>query len=119
MVPAAAATTLGVGDYFRYVGPTGRWTPASRRGWQPRAWTSHPADPASRRIPREELFLDFSIAFRIEDLVEETVQGHRFVTARVTVRGAGHDVWLNISRDGWPWAVAVDAPETAPGGGGQ
>ena len=111
MVPAAAATTLGVGDYFRYVGPTGRWTPASRGGWQPRAWTSHPGDPASRPIRREELVLDFANAFRIEDLV----QGQRFVTARVTV-GGRHDIWLNISKDGWPWVVAVDAPETTPGG---
>ena len=58
------------------------------------------------------MFLDFANAFRIEDLV----RGRRFVTARVTV-GGRHDIWLNISKDGWPWVVAVDAPETTPGGG--
>ena len=88
---------FAVGDYFKYVGPDGRWQPG-RRGWFPRAYTSSPSDPRSRLITAEDFFIDFTQTFRIEELVWE----NGFETARVVV--GGRDVWLNIRKQDSRWA---------------
>ena len=88
---------FAVGDYFKYVGPDGRWQPG-RRGWFPRAYTSSPSDPRSRLITAEDFFIDFTQTFRIEELVWED----GFQTARVVVRD--HNVWLNIRKQDSRWA---------------
>ena len=92
---------FAVGDYFKYVGPDGRWQPGGR-GWHPRAYTSRPSDPMSRLITAEDFFIDFTQTFRIEELV----WGHGFETARVVVRG--RDVWLNIRKQDATWVEKVE-----------
>ena len=87
---------FAVGDYFKYVGPDGRWQPG-RRGWHPRAYTSRPSDPMSLRFAANYFFIDFTQTFRIEELVWED----GFQTARVVVRD--HNVWLNIWKQGSSW----------------
>ena len=98
---------FAVGDYFKYVGPDGRWQPG-RRGWFPRAYTSSPSDPRSRLITAEDFFIDFTQTFRIEELVSE----EGFETARVVVMD--RDVWLNIrkldSHWGGVWVAKVEPP---------
>ena len=96
---------LAVGDYFKYVGPDGRGGVWRRSGWRPRAWTSHPEDPASQPIRAEDFHINFANSFRIEELVV----GPHFVTARVTARGR-NAIWLNISKHGTSWVRAVNGP---------
>ena len=105
---------FAVGDYFKYVGPDGRWQPGRRGGWFPRAYTSSPSDPSSQLIRAEDFFIDFTQTFRIEELVS----GERFETARVVVMDLDshqhRDVWLNIrkldSQWGGVWVAKVEPP---------
>ncbi len=98
---------LRVGDAFFITGPPDRnglpsWWAGKRGGWQPRAWSSHPDDPASELLKTDDMYVDFARRF----VVHELHHSERFVSARVQVGpyGAnGRDVWLNVAKDGTDW----------------
>ena len=96
---------IHAGDTFRITGPRNCWFPEKRGGWQPRAWTSFPGDPASRQVRRRHLAIDFSRPF-VAIEVRDAAWGFR--SAKVeAIRGSGQEAWINIASNGILWAQDV------------
>ena len=92
---------IHAGDTFRITGPRNCWYPAKIWGWQPRAWTSFPGDPASRPVRRRHLAIDFSRPFVA---IEVRDANWDFRSARVRANTCSEqEVWINIASKGIPW----------------
>ena len=90
---------LREGDAFWITGPGNRWRGPHQGGWQPRAWSSHPDDPASERVTQDVVQVDFRRRF----VALEVYHSGRFVSARVHVRDGAPCVWINVAKDGVDW----------------
>ena len=100
---------IGPGDRFVITGPRQLWNPSKVGGWQPRAWTSHPEDPDSKPIRSNEVWINFGQEFVALEV--RACARHRFQSVKVDVnfwRGdvwaCDRQVWINVSREGQPWA---------------
>ena len=102
---------MEVGDRFILCGPNatlrGPWWKQpqywwQRHPWEPAAYSGHADDPASEKVHRADLDINFSEAFTINELHE----GPKYISARVTV--LRHEVWINIQKRNQQWAYNPD-----------
>ena len=73
--------------------------------WTPRFYTSHYGDPASRRVSRDEVWVDIDATYEVKALILT-----RFLAVAFETRGT--TLWVNVDafrRDGSPssWARLV------------
>ena len=93
--------------------PSGSGTWPRRSSWQPRAWSSYEGDPASKRVSKETLKIDFKATFEV---LEVKVTENFF---QVRVEYNDHTLWINAgkkyrcSRVCRPW-IRVLQPRSPP-----
>ena len=117
----SAATLVGfdIDDCFIICGPAGlcgrdAWWPGKMEGWQPKAYTSHPADPASRVVPPTVMWIDFGGRFWADEFhtAPEVDGSVRLIAAKCKVKGEDpmsgrvmrRTVWINVYGNGQCWA---------------
>ena len=100
-LPCTREQGIHAGDTFRITGPRNCWFPKKRGGWQPRAWTSFPGDPASRQVRHRHLAIDFSRPFMAIE-VRDVNWGFRSAKVRAS-NDSEQEVWINIASKGIPW----------------